>query len=72
MFDETESYMKRLVIESQEQELKVLELLRLLGFEWLDGIIPKDSLPSIDVLTWKGFTFTLIIDQEENDITWEG
>ena len=63
--------MKRLVIESQDQELKALELLGLLGFEWLDGTAPEDFIPSIDSSSWKSFPFILLIDQVDKDLTWE-
>ncbi len=63
--------MKRLVIETQEQELKVLELLGLLGFEWLDGDEPKEFIPSIDACTWKSFPFSLFIAIDDATLTWD-
>ena len=63
--------MKRLVIETPEQELKVLELLGLLGFEWIDGDEPKEFIPSIDAWIWKSFPFSLLIDIDDATLTWE-
>ena len=63
--------MKRLVIETPEQELKVLELLGLLGFEWIDGEEPKEFIPSIDAWIWKRFPFSLLIDIDDATLTWE-
>ena len=63
--------MKRLVIETPEQELKVLELLGLLGFEWIDGEEPKEFIPSIDAWIWKSFPFSLLIDIDDATLTWE-
>ena len=63
--------MKRLVIETKEQELKVLELLGLLGFEWIDGDEPKEFIPSTDAGTWKSFPFSLFIDIDDATLTWE-
>ena len=66
--------MKRLVIETKEQELKVLEhlgLLGLLGFEWIDGDEPKEFIPSIDAGTWKSFPFSIFIDIDDATLTWE-
>ena len=60
--------MKRLVIENQEQEIKVLELLGLLGFKWIDGDEPKEFIPSIDAC---GFPFDLFIDIDDATLTWE-
>ena len=63
--------MKRLVIETKEQELKVLELLGLLGFEWIDGDKPKEFIPSTDAWGWKSFPFSLFIDIDGATLTWE-
>ena len=62
--------MKRLVIETKEQELKVLELLGLLGFEWIDGDEPKEFIPSIDAYGC-GLPFDLFIDIDDGILTWE-
>lgn len=60
--------MKRLVIENPEQEIKVLELLGLLGFGWIDGDEPKEFIPGIDACV---SPYSLFIDTDDATLSWE-